>query len=169
MGKHRLFLSQDLSLLNSTLFCSSDKVITWMKMTRAFWSTVMPSQKIIYQTLACLLSCILSWIQQEASNMTTDLLDFLQNKPELYIGYATLKVAVRSLPATSCMQMKVNNATCSMQQYSASTDSIYTTNTHHVLIDSNWINYNLSRRVKNKDLTFSKQMSPKQLKKTKAR
>lgn len=54
----------------------------------------------------------------------------------------------------SCMQMKVNNATCSMQQYSASTDSIYTTNTHHVHIDGNGINYNLSRRVKTKTFVF---------------
>lgn len=73
---------------------------------------------------------------------------------------------MRSLPAMSCMQMKVNNATCSMQQYSASTDSIYTTNTHHVHIDGNWINYNLSRSIKQRPM-FSKQMSPKQLKRQK--
>lgn len=40
---------------------------------------------ILYDTLAFPLSSILSWIQQEASNMTTDLLDLLANKPELYI------------------------------------------------------------------------------------
>lgn len=68
----------------------------------------------------------------------------------------------------SCMQMKVNNATCSMQQYSASTDSTYTTNAHHVHIDGNRINYNLSRSIKQSPM-FSKEMSPKQLKKTKAR